>query len=158
MSTPHLESVKMLLQSFLSLLLFFSYLLFSSVQSCRTVSESGVTLIGVCPNDTFTVPIGKQLDYGCTATFTGSFNLYWNISGVTVDVTTNPKPPGIEITNSATESTLTITALRNNTVVDIQCGLCNKAAVNCFNPVMFLGTESVQLITFGKLSIIFDVG
>ena len=118
-----------------------------------------MTLTGVCPNDTFTVPIGKVLDYECTATFTGSFDLYWNISGVTVDVTTNPKPPGIGIgiTNSGTKSTLTITALRNNTVVDIQCGLCNRAAVNCFNPVMFLGTESLQLITFGKLFIIFDV-
>ena len=148
----------MLLQSFS---LFFSYLLFGSVQSCRTVSESGVTLTGVCPNDTFIVPIGKQLDYECTANYTGSFLLYWNISGDTVDVYINPKPPGIDITNSITnsgpKSTLTITAVTNNTVLDIQCELCNRVAVNCFNPVMFLGTESVQLITFGKLSIIFDV-
>ena len=74
-----------------------------------------------------------------------------------MDVNTNPQPPGINIAGSGAKSTLTITALRSNTVVDIQCGLCNRAAVNCFNPVMFLGTESVQLITFGKLSIIFDV-
>ena len=151
-STPRPESVKMLLQS---ISLFFSYLLFSSVQSCRTVSEPDVTLTGVCPNDTATLPIGKQLDYECTATFSGSFLLYWNISGVIAHENNNPKPPGIDIVGSATKSTLTITALRNNTVVDIQCGLCN---VNCFsNPQKFIGTESVQLITFGKLSIIFDV-
>ena len=152
----------MLLQSF-SL---FSYLLFSSVQSCRTVSEPGVTLTGVCPNDTFTVPIGKVLDYECTANRAANYNsgfldLYWNISGDTVVVYINPKPPGIGIsniyTNSGIKSTLTITALGDNPVADIQCGLCNITTGNCFNPVMFLGTESVQLITFGKLSIIFDV-
>ena len=110
-------------------------------------------LTGVCPNDSFTVPIGKVLDYECTATYTGAFLLYWNISGVTANENTNPKPPGIGIVRSATKSTLTITALRNNTVVDIQCGLCN---VNCFSyPQKFIGTDSVPLITFGKLSIIF---
>ena len=132
--------------------------LFSSVQSCRTVSESGVTLTGVCPNDTFIVPIGKMLDYECSATYnTGSFDLYWNISGVTVDVNTYPKPPGISVVGSGAKSTLIIMDLGDNPVLDIQCGLCNRVAVNCFNPVMFLGTESVELITFGKLSIIFDV-
>ena len=132
--------------------------LFTSVQSCRTVSVSGVTLTGVCPNDTFTVPNGKVLKYECTATYnTGSFDLYWNINGNTVDANTNPKPPGVGITNSGTKSTLTIVGLGDNPVLDIQCGLCNRTAVNCFYPVMFLGTESVKLITFGKLSIIFDV-
>ena len=131
------------------LLLLLLLCLFSSVQSCRTVSESGVTLTGVCPNDTFTVPIGKQLDYECTATrSTGSFLLYWNISGVTVDVTTNPRPPGISIGSNDDEYTLAITTITTNTVVDIYCGLC---IVSCFsNLEKFIGTESVQLITFGK--------
>ena len=136
----------MLLQSFS---LFFLYLLFSSVQSCRTVSESGGTLTGVCPNDTVTVPTGKVLDYECTATYTGSFILYWNISGVTVAVNTNPKPPGIDVVTSGAKSTLTIMAITTSTVVDIYCGLC---IANCFPKIkeQFIGTESVQLITFGK--------
>ena len=142
----------MLLQSFS---LFFSYLLFGSVQSCRTVSEPNVTLTGVCPNDTFTVPIGKVLDYKCTATYTGPFVIYWNISGVTVDVYINPKPPGINLRTSSGKSALTIVALTTNTAIDIYCGLC---IVSCFsNLEKFIGTESVQLITFGKLSIIFDI-
>ena len=46
-----------------------------------------MTLAGVHPNDTVAVPIR---DYECT---TGSFELYWNISGDTVDII-SPKPPG----------------------------------------------------------------
>ena len=144
----------MLLQSFS---LFFSYLLFGSVQSCRTVSESGVTLTGVCPNDTFTVPIGKVLDYKCTATYTGTFVLYWNISGVPVDSFASSKPFGIsniKITNSGTKSTtLTIMAITTDTVLDIQCGLCNTSitGINCISdPKEFVGTGSIRLITFGK--------
>ena len=112
-----------------------------------------MTLTGVCPNDTFTVPIGKQLDYECTATYTGSFLLYWNISGVTANEIANPKPPGIGIDGSGTMSTMTILAI-TNTVLDIQCGLCDvsNTSINCFyNPRKFIGTESVQLITFGKI-------
>ena len=136
----------MLLQPFF---LFFSYLLFTSVQSCRTVSESSGTLTGVCPNDTVTVPIGKQLDYECTGGYTGPFVVYWNISGDTVDVNTFPKPPGINVGTIGGKSTLTITALTNSTVVDIYCGLC---ITSCFPKVeeQFIGTESIQLITFGK--------
>ena len=153
-STPRPESVKMLLQS---ISLFFSYLLFSSVQSCSTVSESGGILTGVCPNDTFTVPIGKVLDYKCTATYTGTFVLYWNISGVPVDSFASSKPFGIsniKITNSGTKSTtLTIMAITTDTVLDIQCGLCNTSitGINCISdPKEFVGTGSIRLITFGK--------
>ena len=118
-----------------------------------------MTLTGVCPNDTFTVPIGKVLNYECFASFsTGSFEFYWNISGVAIDPFSQPIPFGIShISNSGTKSTLTIMAITTNNVLDIQCGLCNRNEVSCSNPVMFLGTELIQLITFGKLSIIFDV-
>ena len=65
------------------LLLFFSLLSgFSSVDSCSTVSISGVTLTGVCPNDTFTVPIGTTLSYECTTN--SAFFFYWNVSGTLV--------------------------------------------------------------------------
>ena len=125
---------------------------FGSVQSCRTVSEPGVTLTGVCPNDTVTVPIGKVLNYKCTASFnTGSFVIYWNISGDTVNPYAIPLPFGISrIINSVADSTLIITT---STVLDIQCGLCNASitGINCFSsPRKFIETESVQLITFGK--------
>ena len=129
--------------------------LFSSVQSCRTISKSGVTLTGVCPNDTFTVPIGKVLNYKCTASFnTGSFAIYWNISGDTVNPYAIPLPLGIScIINSVADSTLIIMAITTSTVLDIQCGLCNASitGINCFSsPEKFIETESVQLITFGK--------
>ena len=127
------------------------FCLFDSVQSCKTVSESGVTLTGVCPNDTVTVPIGKQLDYDCTATFTGYFEFYWNISGIAVN-RFSVKLFGISrITDIGTKSILTIMAGTNNTLLNIQCGLCNRTVNLCNNPVRFLETESVQLITFGKL-------
>ena len=63
-----------------------------------------------------------------------------------MDVNTNPKPSGINVGTIDGKSTLTITT---NTVVDIYCGLCIK---NCFPTIeeQFIGTESVQLITFGK--------
>ena len=131
--------------------LFLLLCFFGSVQSCRTVSRSGVTLTGVCPNDTFTVPIGKVLDYECTADYTGYFELYWNISGVAVNQF-GVKPFGISrITDIGTKSILTIMAGTNNTLLNIQCGLCNRTVNLCNNPVRFLETESVQLITFGKL-------
>ena len=140
------------------LLLLLLCLFSSSVQSCRTVSRSGVTLTGVCPNDTVTVPVGKQLDYECTADYnTGIFLLYWNISGVITSENANPKPPGIGIVGgSSTKSTLTIMVITIDIVLDIQCGLCNisNTSINCFfNPEKLIGTKSVQLITFGKLII-----
>ena len=138
----------------MKLLLLLLFCLFNSVQSCRTVSESNVTLTGVCPNDTFTVPIGKQLDYECTANYTGPFLLYWNISGVTVDSFDSPLPIGISrISNSFPSFTLTIMAITTDTVLNIHCGLCNTsiAGISCLSdPRKFIGTESVQLITFGK--------
>ena len=131
----------------LPLLCLFSSL-FSSVQSCRTVSKPNATLTGVCPNDTFTVPIGKVLNYECTADYNGSFLLYWNISGVTVNQATNPIPSGISIGTSGNNYTLTIMATAN-TVREIYCGLCRF--VHCVpSPEKFIGTKSVQLITFGK--------
>ena len=66
-----------------------------------------------------------------------------------MDVTTNPQPPGINVGTRGGKSTLTIMAITTNTVVDIYCGLC---IANCFPKIeeKFIGTESVQLITFGK--------
>ena len=125
--------------------------LFSSVQSCRTISESGVTLTGVCPNDSFTVPIGKVLNYECSYTFSGSFLVFWNISG---DIIPTLPPSGISVSTNSDKSTLTITTKTTNTVQDIQCLLCNLTlGTNCILPTpnRFIGTESVRLITFGML-------
>ena len=133
----------------LSLLLLLC-LLFYSVDSCSTVFGSGVTLTGVCPNDTFTVPVGTTLDYSCSYSFSGTFVAYWNVSGNISTANTNPLPSGIiSITANSDRSVLTINAER---LLDIQCGLCDLTGpMSCFpEPQEFVGAESIYLIVFGK--------
>ena len=120
----------------------------SSVQSCRTVSRSGVTVTGVCPNDTFIIPIGAKRTYHCSFNNGNMFFLYyWNISGNIGSSTTAPIPPVVGIATTTNDSTVTIVADANE-VLDIQFGLCNTMCSTI--PEEFIGTESVQLITFGK--------
>ena len=132
-------------------LLLFLCLFSSSVQSCRTVSRSGVTLTGVCPNETFTVPIGAKRTYHCSFNVGNSsmvFLYYWNISGNIGTSGSNPIPPVVGITTTTTDSTVTIVADANE-VLDIQFSLL--CTLNCFSsPGKFIETESISLITFGK--------
>ncbi|XP_019861910.1 PREDICTED: uncharacterized protein LOC109590428 [Amphimedon queenslandica] len=121
-------------------------LLFYSVDSCSTVSRSGVSLTGVCPNDTFIVPIGTTLSYECSHMNLGSGYLqYWNISGTTYN-TFGFEPPVTGITGSGV---LTITTNENYTMLDIQCGVCQLA--ECYS-TKFIGTGSVELTAFGPPS------
>ena len=127
--------------------------LFSSVHSCRTVFKSDVTLTGVCPNDTFIVPIGTERTYHCSYNPNGNqFFVFWNISGNIVTSTSDFMPPVVSVAADNTDSTATILAVANE-VLDIQFN------INFFlNPEKSIGTESVQLVTFGIMTqYLFDV-
>ena len=125
------------------LLCFVSFsLLFYSVDSCSTVSGSGVTLTGVCPNDTFTVPVGATLEYSCSYSLSGTFVTYWNVSGDIITANTDPFPVGVtSVTSNNQKSVITIVTMNT---VHIQCGLCRLT--ECFTE--FIGTKSIQLIAF----------
>uniref|UniRef100_A0A1X7SMB6 Immunoglobulin subtype domain-containing protein n=1 Tax=Amphimedon queenslandica TaxID=400682 RepID=A0A1X7SMB6_AMPQE len=125
-------------------------LLFYSVDSCSTVSRSGVSLTGVCPNDTFIiVPIGATLTYECSYNNLGSgYRPYWNISRSIYHDAFGIEPPVTNLAVSLNETVLTITTNKNHTMLDIQCGVCQYALAECYS-TEFIGTGSVQLTAFG---------
>ena len=138
-------------------LLFFS-LLFYSVDSCSTVSKQNViALTGVCPNDTFTVPIGTSLTYECSYSYSGSFLTYWNVNDNASTASTNPLPAGVtSITANSEKSVITIVTINAEHLLAIQCGLCDLSA-SCHPVQEFIGTESIQLIAFGIIDIIISI-
>ena len=145
-----IQSVKMLLQLFSSLLLFFSYL--QAAQSCTNVTGlREATLRGVCPNDTLIVPIGKRLSYSCYVNRTAPYihPLAWNISGQYYNY--NPNLPNIVIDIALTSSgvsTLHFTPLEP-VIIYIQCIMCNYTE-SCFTPTQYIATQPVQPAAFGK--------
>ena len=138
----------------LCLLICFS-LLFYSVDSCSTVSKQNViALTGVCPNDTFTVPIGTSLTYECSYSYSGSFLTYWNVNDNASTASTNPLPAGVtSVTANSEKSVITIVTINAEHLLAIQCGLCDLSA-SCHPVQEFIGTESIQLIAFGIIDII----
>ncbi|XP_019851570.1 PREDICTED: uncharacterized protein LOC109581697 isoform X1 [Amphimedon queenslandica] len=129
----------------LKFIVLFLGILVYSVDSCSTVSRSGVSLTGVCPNDTFTVPIGTTLTYNCSASsFTSGYQPYWNISGISY-APFDPTPPSVTIDTNIPDSLSFLHITINVTqLLDIQCRLCMNS--NCF------GNDSTKLIVFGPPS------
>ncbi|XP_019854546.1 PREDICTED: uncharacterized protein LOC109583572 [Amphimedon queenslandica] len=119
-----------------------------SVDSCSTVSRSGVSLTGICPNDSFIVPVGTTLSYECTiGGFTQDYVLYWNVSGTAYNCF-NYKPPGISVSLDGS-----FKIMPNNSEYYIQCGMCK--GLNCLlsdDVQEFIATKSIQLIAFGPPS------
>ncbi|XP_019851562.1 PREDICTED: uncharacterized protein LOC109581688 [Amphimedon queenslandica] len=131
-------------------------LLFYSVDSCSTVSRPGVSLTGICPNDTFTVPIGTTLTYECSYSFLTGYYSFWNVSGTEL-AGGNFRPPGISeylLNNDIGRATITI--LTNGFVtMYIQCGLRGTGPninMDLTSRVRFIGTE---VVTFGPPSSLF---
>uniref|UniRef100_A0A1X7TI32 Ig-like domain-containing protein n=1 Tax=Amphimedon queenslandica TaxID=400682 RepID=A0A1X7TI32_AMPQE len=133
---------------FLKYLLLLLCLLFYSVDSCSTVSRSGVSLTGVCPNDTFTVPIGTTLSYECSYSFSTGYYPFWNVSGTELSGG-NFKPPGIS-DSMFNNGKATITVLTDETIpMYIQCGLRGTGPninMGLTSRVRFIETE---VVTFG---------
>ncbi|XP_019851569.1 PREDICTED: uncharacterized protein LOC109581696 [Amphimedon queenslandica] len=126
-------------------------LLFYSVDSCSTVSRSGVSLTGVCPNDTFTVPIGTTLTYECSYNFSSGYYPFWNVSGTELAGGVF-RPPGIsEYVFDGNIGKATITILTNgNITMYIQCGLRGTGQnMDLTSRVRFIETE---VVTFGPPS------
>ncbi|XP_019851566.1 PREDICTED: uncharacterized protein LOC109581695 isoform X1 [Amphimedon queenslandica] len=145
--------LKMSLTPLLSLFFVYFSLLFYSVDSCSTVSRSGVSLTGVCPNDTFTVPIGTTLTYECSYSFTSGYYPFWNVSGTEL-AGGSFIPPGIsEYVFDSNIGKATITILTNgNVTMYIQCGLRGVGPninMDLTSRVRFIETE---VVTFGPPS------
>ena len=149
-STPSLESVKMFLQLFSSLLLFLSYL--QAVQSCTTVTGlREATLRGVCPNDTLIVPVGRTLSYNCYVNRVVPYihHFAWNISGQYYNY--NPNLSNIVIDSLSTLSGVTTLHFtpQEPGITYIQCIMCNYT-FSCVTPTEYIATEPVQAAAFGK--------
>ena len=128
-------------------------------QSCSTLTRDGVSLTGVCPNDTKLIPVGGTATYQCEYDRSGSAPnvlIFWNITGFDSFLSISPPvSQTICISSTVTGNTgLSVVTINSepviNTTMDISCGVCvgSHCSTSPTNPLII--TDPVQLIIFGK--------
>ena len=132
------------------------YLCNGQICTSPLYGNSEATIRGPCPSSQVIAPVGSNVIFACSFSYTGNYIQYWNITDIELLINgNNPPNSSITVTLSSTDgnghTTVTLPITKEEQL-NVQCVLCKATVnVNClFAPQPTVISLPVQLISFGK--------